>query len=1131
MRRLTVARSVSVSLAILLVATLIPAVASLPARASEEVFSDTWSLANGAAWASSLWTVSTAGSGVVDVQGSEGHIRVSNASHGRAIASMAGVTDGEILLSFRFTETTNAARLIFWLRGSGTWSSPNDIYPASGYGLVLANNSANGFFQRRSGGTTTDIGSPTSIAAVTTTKQWLRLRVEDSSLSARVWTDGQTEPSTWELTVSDSVVTAAGVLQLGFRRQQGTTQRDVYLDNLVVTDLAASATGSISGAVWHDVDGDGLQESGEPGLDDVDVDLVDPATSTVLDTMVSGSDGTYMFDELASDDYRVDVDQTTLPAGYQLTTSNEPLEVTLTSGLDFLGGAIGFVATGPNVSLTSPLVDDVLFETEILTAIVVNSQNLDEVVFLQGTTEIGSDSQAPFEVEWDTTSVIDGEYTLTARATHLAGGSEDSDGIVVTVSNAMSSAGRVTTDYEEGSLTAEEYAEFGLWSLMNVDLLPERYQSESELVEEEDGTGQALEFLSVWEQLPPETQQEIDDFLTLVEGPGALAPLGFWAKPVGLEWLLQVDPYWDNCDGTNIVVLKVFPCSRTVFDDEVEARFRIYYQVGTGKDAVPSNPATDDDGGGGGIADNHIPDAVDAVAASLKDALETYTTTPMSYRNPTDLMYVALHRTNGVVTPFGNRVIQLSNAGQFSYLPRHELFHRIQYEYVGWADFLAQGNMRINWWQEATAVWAAHQVNATLQTTNYASRTDAFLSRPDRVLNAWDDFGGPRQYGAFLVAAFLEEKYPDLVRVTWELMDDGSTPLEAISTRLAFEGSSWEEELPVFWRANYLLNSWDPPEPYTDQDADAVWRADLALRTTAPRTTGDLDESAFDPTRWTALGLEAARPYRHPGRLEPGVSISGSATISEGGAWYVDLVPLIAGNGTIDLDVEVAPTESGAFSMAAEVLSFATYPTLCNPPETLNLTATGSTLTGSISISVDESCRFATLVVTSDNPFNGSQSQASLSWTATFVEGPNPNLAFELGTLQHWTATPISSTTSFEVRSDGQATAEDPYAAHVLLGASSSAPEVISRTIVRDGTTEGAVAVAGTAGAIATFEVTDTFGTRSVSVTLTGPNNWVTLTRPFFTAADEVIIRLIAERGTAASADVAFDGVYIYATG
>ncbi len=47
-------------------------------------------------------------------------------------------------------------------------------------------------------------------------------------------------------------------------------------------------------------------------------------------------------------------------------------------------------------------------------------------------------------------------------------------------------------------------------------------------------------------------------------------------------------------------------------------------------------------------------------------------------------------------------------------------------------------------------------------------------------------------------------------------------------------------------------------------------------------------------------------------------------------------------------------------------------------------------------------------------------------------------------------------------------------------------PEMV-RVVLREGNTEAVLLVAGTAGAIATLEVTNTFGTRSQSVNLTGP--------------------------------------------
>ena len=77
-----------------------------------------------------------------------------------------------------------------------------------------------------------------AIGQVTTQKQWVRLRVEGSTIKAKVWTDGSAEPSNWEIEVTDTSFSEAGVLALRWARASvATGAREVYLDDLTVRDL------------------------------------------------------------------------------------------------------------------------------------------------------------------------------------------------------------------------------------------------------------------------------------------------------------------------------------------------------------------------------------------------------------------------------------------------------------------------------------------------------------------------------------------------------------------------------------------------------------------------------------------------------------------------------------------------------------------------------------------------------------------------------------------------------------------------------------------------------------------------------------------------------------------------------
>jgi hypothetical protein len=85
--------------------------------------------------------------------------------------------------------------------------------------------------------------------------------------------------------------------------------------------------GAIGDYVWHDLNRDGIQEMGEPGINGVTVNLVDPSNSNIIASTVTGNGpggnpGYYQFTGLSAGTYLVQVDATTLPAGFTPTISN-----------------------------------------------------------------------------------------------------------------------------------------------------------------------------------------------------------------------------------------------------------------------------------------------------------------------------------------------------------------------------------------------------------------------------------------------------------------------------------------------------------------------------------------------------------------------------------------------------------------------------------------------------------------------------------------------------------------------------------------------------------------------------------------------------------------------------------------
>ncbi|WP_086810204.1 SdrD B-like domain-containing protein, partial [Streptomyces reticuliscabiei] len=71
--------------------------------------------------------------------------------------------------------------------------------------------------------------------------------------------------------------------------------------------------------VWYDINGDGIQDRGEPGAKDVPVELVDPATGDVLRTTKTDANGHYLFAALPDGRYKVCFRG---PRGYLWTRQN-----------------------------------------------------------------------------------------------------------------------------------------------------------------------------------------------------------------------------------------------------------------------------------------------------------------------------------------------------------------------------------------------------------------------------------------------------------------------------------------------------------------------------------------------------------------------------------------------------------------------------------------------------------------------------------------------------------------------------------------------------------------------------------------------------------------------------------------
>jgi peptidoglycan/xylan/chitin deacetylase (PgdA/CDA1 family) len=92
--------------------------------------------------------------------------------------------------------------------------------------------------------------------------------------------------------------------------------------------------------------------------------------------------------------------------------------------------------TPPTVSLTAPADGATVSGSTTLSASASDNTAVDHVDFLVDGNKVGTATSAPWGVSWDSTTVADGQHTITAVAYDTVGNSTTSSGHTVTVSNA-----------------------------------------------------------------------------------------------------------------------------------------------------------------------------------------------------------------------------------------------------------------------------------------------------------------------------------------------------------------------------------------------------------------------------------------------------------------------------------------------------------------------------------------------------------------------------------------------------------------------------------------------------------------------------------------------------------------------
>jgi len=108
------------------------------------------------------------------------------------------------------------------VRGSGAAAAEN------GYSLKFDTSGQTYQLQKFVAGVNSLLGTAVSFIPVANTWYYIRFRVNSTTLQARVWKDGQVEPTTWSVTATDSAVSAAGWVGIGNNNPTGTRDIDWF---------------------------------------------------------------------------------------------------------------------------------------------------------------------------------------------------------------------------------------------------------------------------------------------------------------------------------------------------------------------------------------------------------------------------------------------------------------------------------------------------------------------------------------------------------------------------------------------------------------------------------------------------------------------------------------------------------------------------------------------------------------------------------------------------------------------------------------------------------------------------------------------------------------------------------------
>jgi hypothetical protein len=215
---------------------------------------DTWTGSTGAAWAGQ-WTTMA---GTQTIQANAGRVTAATSNaFDKGRADLTGMTgSGTFDLSFTLLSTAGSQVNPF---AAVSIASSNDIvggdasngwYPHTGYAVELqysttAAASTLGMYSLDAGPQTL-LGTAVTVTATFSTRYSLRVQKLGTTLRAKLWTSGATEPDTWTNTQTVTN-TYSGIVGLTVGNGAVTAARSFDFDDLLVYNGIAQATSATCG--------------------------------------------------------------------------------------------------------------------------------------------------------------------------------------------------------------------------------------------------------------------------------------------------------------------------------------------------------------------------------------------------------------------------------------------------------------------------------------------------------------------------------------------------------------------------------------------------------------------------------------------------------------------------------------------------------------------------------------------------------------------------------------------------------------------------------------------------------------------------------------------------------------------